>query len=239
MEPRQPEASSTGVALLGAATASLLGFVVLAAIALRQQMFALDHTTRALVHPLRHSWLDGPMAAVSLLGNGVGLIPLILLGSLLLWRVQPRWALGLPVVMLGTGALQLFAKWAVHRPRPNLEPWGFPSGHVLSLVVLLGLLSYLLCASGARWRWRWLGGGLSGATLFAVAWSRLHLEAHWVSDLAGGFALGLGYLLLVIWVVESLARRRTAAVATVAAVSAALTEVATSRGTGDGAMGRA
>jgi hypothetical protein len=33
---------------------------------------------------------------------------------------------------------------------------------------------------------------------------------HWASDVAGGFTLGLAYLLLTIWLVESIAARRDA-----------------------------
>jgi membrane-associated phospholipid phosphatase len=36
----------------------------------------------------------------------------------------------------------------------------------------------------------------------AVGFSRLYLDRHWLSDLAGGLMAGLAYLLLAIWVVE-------------------------------------
>jgi membrane-associated phospholipid phosphatase len=35
-----------------------------------------------------------------------------------------------------------------------------------------------------------------------VAFSRLYLDKHWLSDLAGGLMVGVAYLLLAIWVVE-------------------------------------
>jgi membrane-associated phospholipid phosphatase len=52
--------------------------------------------------------------------------------------------------MAGTGVLQLVAKWAIDRPRPNLAARGFPSGHVLSVVVFFGLVTYLLAMSTMR-----------------------------------------------------------------------------------------
>jgi len=117
----------------------------------------------------------------------------------------------LPLLMAGTGALQLVAKWAIDRPRPNLAAWGFPSGHVLSLVVFFGLMTYLLASSTLARPRRWLGYAGCAATVLAVAFSRLYLEAHWVTDVAGGFTLGLAYLLLAICLVETIARRRVAA----------------------------
>jgi membrane-associated phospholipid phosphatase len=46
-----------------------------------------------------------------------------------------------------------------------------------------------------------------------VAFSRLYLDAHWLSDVAGGFALGLAYLLFAVWLVEGQRRRRRAGLA--------------------------
>ena len=161
-----------------------------------------DQEARALVGLTRSPGLDVAMRAVTLLGEATGLVPLIMVVSLGLWRVHRRWAVALPLVMAGTGVLQFAAKWAIDRPRPNLTPWGYPSGHVLSLVVLLGLLVYLLYAAPVRRRWRRTGAAIAVTTLSAVAFSRLYLDVHWLSDLGGGLALGMGYLLFAIWLVE-------------------------------------
>ena len=40
------------------------------------------------------------------------------------------------------------------------------------------------------------------ATVLAVGFSRLYLNMHWLSDVGGGFAVGLAYLPLTIWLVE-------------------------------------
>lgn len=195
-------------ALLATATLSLAAFVVLASLAARQHWFDFDHSVRQFIGVTRHPMLDTPMWGFSLLGDRLGLIPLIALTSAALWPGHRRWALALPVIMAGTGGLQLLAKWAVDRPRPNLAEWGFPSGHVLALVVFFGVIAYLLCTARAGWGCRRVGAGVAGVTVLIVAFSRLYLDAHWLSDVAGGFVLGLAYLLLTIWLVESLSRRR-------------------------------
>jgi undecaprenyl-diphosphatase len=149
------------------------------------------------------------MEAVSLLGQGPALAPLIVLASLLAWGRRRRWALALPLIMAGTGALQFLAKWAVDRPRPNEAAWGFPSGHALSVLVFFGLVAYLVCTSGTRRCWRLTSVALAAATVLTVGFSRLYLNMHWLSDVGGGFAVGLAYLLLAIWVVERLPGRRS------------------------------
>jgi membrane-associated phospholipid phosphatase len=193
--------------LLAVAVLSLSGFLALAVIASAKQFFDLDYSARALVQLAHLPLLDPAMNGISGLGENYGLIPLIALGVALLWRRSRRWAVVLPLLMAGTGGLQFAAKWAVDRPRPNLAAWGFPSGHVLALVVFFGLMIYLLCTSTLTRGRRWLGSAGCAAIVLAVAFSRLYLEAHWVSDVAGGFTLGIAYLLPAICLVETVAGR--------------------------------
>ena len=194
--------------LLVATLLSLASFLTLVLVAVTLPISDLDQRTRMLVHLTRLPVLDAAMNGVSALGENYGLIPLIALGVALLWRSSRRWAVALPLLMAGTGVLQLVAKWAIDRPRPNLAPWGFPSGHVLSLVVFFGLMIYLLAASTVTRPLRRVGYVGCAATVLAVAFSRLYLDAHWASDVAGGFTLGLAYLLPAIVLVERIGEGR-------------------------------
>ena len=197
--------------LLTGAVVSLFGYLALAALAAQQQIFALDYGTRAWVAILRYEAFNLPMELVTTLGDRLGLIPLIAIASVVLWRVSRRWAIALPVLMLGTWGLQWLTKWAANRPRPNDAPWGFPSGHVLSLVVFFGLMIYLVAtASRRRRRWRVLASLVCLAAVGVVAFSRLYLDKHWLSDLGGGLSIGLAYLLLAIWLIEVVFVRPTA-----------------------------
>jgi len=189
--------------LLSGALVSLVGYLALAVFATQQQFFALDYGTRAWVRQLQGEALNLPMGLVTLLGDRIGVIALIAIGMAVLWRLNRRWAVALPVLMAGAGALQWLAKAATGRARPNLAPFGFPSGHVLSLVVFFGLMIYLVAmASSQRRRWRVLACLIASVPVVVVAFSRLYLDKHWLSDLAGGLTIGAAYLLLAIWVVE-------------------------------------
>ena len=189
--------------LLSGAFVSLVGYLALAVFAAQQQLFALDYGTRSWVRLLRYEALHLPMELVTGLGDRIGLIAMIAVAIPILWRLNRRWALALPVLMAGAGALQWLAKAAAGRARPNLAPWGFPSGHVLSLVVFFGLMIYLIAmASRQRRRWRVLASLVAALPVVVVAFSRLYLDKHWLSDLAGGLTIGAAYLLLAIWAVE-------------------------------------
>ena len=187
--------------VLAGAVASLLGFCVLAVVVTGNHFAALDHLARAAVHePDSPSVLRSTMEGASFLGGRYGQIAVICLGVALCWRDRRRCAFALPIVMAGAGLIQHVAKWAVDRPRPNLDPWGFPSGHVLTVVVLLGFLVWVAGTSRARRR---AGLALWAVAVGIVAFSRMYLDAHWLSDVLGGFTVGLAYLLSVVWIMST------------------------------------
>ena len=186
-------------ALVVGALVSLIGFLTLTLVVTRHGTDGVDCAARTLVHRPSHRALQSSMEAVSFAAGRPGQAAVVCLGATLLRR-RGRWAVGLPLVMAGAGILQGVAKWAVDRPRPNLDPWDFPSAHVLTVVVLFGYLAYVLATSRTR---RNVGVVLSAVIVCAVAFSRMYLDAHWLSDVAGGFAMGLAYLLGAIWLLGS------------------------------------
>jgi membrane-associated phospholipid phosphatase len=193
--------------LLWMGMAAAVTFAALALSAAHRGVFELDRGTKAFVDLTRHTFLQGPMATLSLLGQATGLVPVIVMAQLVLWRCRRRWALALPLVMTGTWAVESVGKWAVDRPRPNGMAWGFPSGHALSVVVLFGVIAYLVWTSGTRQRWRCAAAAACAVLALAVGFSRLYLDMHWLSDVGGGFAVGLAYLPLAIWCVELIPAR--------------------------------
>ena len=201
--------------LLGSALVLLTAYLALSVDAVHHHLLlSLDGDVRALVQPLRSHALDLSMQTVSLLGEPAGLIPLIGVASLALWRASRRWALLLPVLMAGAGALQLAGKWAADRPRPNAAPWGFPSGHVLTLAVFFGIAAFLVVTlTERRRRDRLLACGSCAVAVGLVAVSRIYLDMHWLSDVLGGFVLGTAYLLIAIYLSQRVDVWRERAVA--------------------------
>ena len=130
----------------------------------------------------------------------------MIVGSVMLWPRRRRWAVTLPLVMAGVGIVQLVAKWGIDRPRPNLTAWGFPSAHVLSLVVLCGYLAYVVGIGTDGRRRRGPAVAASVVIVAVVGYSRMYLDMHFLSDLLGGFTAGLAYLLAVIWAIRSAPR---------------------------------
>ncbi|MDX2646297.1 phosphatase PAP2 family protein [Streptomyces sp. PA03-1a] len=109
------------------------------------------------------------------------------------WRLA-AWAAVTAVAGATTG---LLAKNTVERARPHLpDPvahapgFSFPSGHAMTAttscaVLLLALLPLVPKA------WRPLPWALAGITVLGVGCTRVALGVHWVSDVLGGWLLGL------------------------------------------------
>lgn len=114
------------------------------------------------------------------------------------WRDLPLLAVVPAGMLLNVGLKHLFA-----RPRPGLpEPlvhittFSFPSGHAIASTVFYGMLCMLVFAHTRSRAWRAPTLGVAIAMVLLVAFSRVYLGAHYVSDVVAGVAEGLALLLL-------------------------------------------
>ena len=146
-------------------------------------------------------WLDALMKGVSWFGEQKVAISLALGTALLflLFRFR-REAFFLTLTMLSS-VLNFGIKMLINRPRPTddlvrvvdeVKHQSFPSGHTVFYVTFFGFLIFLMyrlreIPKGMRWG----VGGMSLALILAIPFSRVYLGAHWFSDVAAGFVLGL------------------------------------------------
>ena len=154
-----------------------------------------------------HDWvrgsddLVGQLKILTFFGSPVWFYLIVTPAVIWIWRRgHPRLAVFLVVTTLGGGLLDTIVKEAVDRPRPSLiEPVAtahgksFPSGHAMSSTVAYGaLLLVFLPVIGHRYRAVVLAGTI--LLVAAIGFSRLALGVHYISDVLGGYALGLAWL---------------------------------------------
>jgi undecaprenyl-diphosphatase len=159
-------------------------------------------------------WIDSAMRAVSTLGGARVLAPLALACVLaLLWRRRPLTALLLTLASLGA-ALNPPLKELFHRARPDLfaprvseSGYGFPSGHAMTSMAIVGGL----CAVAWRTRARWPALLAGGLFVLAVGASRVELGVHYPSDVLAGWAFSLAWVVGAAISVSRLEGRRRAA----------------------------
>jgi len=119
-----------------------------------------------------------------------------------------RWAESLLLVPgLATYAVNWLLKDVARSPRPTedhvriTDPsagFGFPSGHTMAMVVIIGLLLYVAWRVIERPRLR-LAVQLSGVLLVVgMGFSRVYSGAHWPTDVLGGVLWGAFYTALIV-----------------------------------------
>jgi len=120
--------------------------------------------------------------------------------AVLLWKRCRPMALAFPAVVIAAAAVDIALKLIVGRERPlgtlvGTNLGSYPSGHVITTVVLLGLLVPALWILTTNRAVLWTSIGLLAGGVTLVVLSRVNLGAHWPSDVLGSVLIGAAVLL--------------------------------------------
>ncbi len=154
------------------------------------------------------------MLTITSLGNHKFLIPanLILIVYFLFIKKHKWYSIKVPVIALGGVSIMLLLKEFFNRERPVvplLEPvagLSFPSGHALMSMSFYGLLIIIVWEQVKNKTWKWVFTTLLLLLIFLIGFSRIYLRLHYFSDVMAGFAMGIIWLSLSIWVVSRIER---------------------------------
>lgn len=182
------------VAFLAAAAGVALFWVAAENVSEGDNLVHLDPKAQALLDAHYTPGLGALMQGVGFLASAWVLVPLAALAVLLLWRRRRRDAVRVAVVVPALALALEAAKLAVARVRPTLPHAAatgssFPSGHAASAAALALLLAWLAAGRPRRQAGLALGAGIAWALL--VGLSRMVLRVHFLTDVLGGFGLGL------------------------------------------------
>ena len=152
----------------------------------------------------RSALVEGALQVATAPGSSVvrTLVLLAVLARLVARRAwwTAAWAL---TAVAFVGPVNTALKELVGRQRPQFAEGGaryvslsYPSGHssgVATLVTVGLVLAWPLLAGAARWAWTAAGVAL----VLLVGLTRMWLGVHFLSDVLGGWALGVGWALLM------------------------------------------
>jgi undecaprenyl-diphosphatase len=152
--------------------------------------------------------------AFTALGEPTVLISACGVCALWLWHVG-RGRIGftlLLIALIGRGLSEAQKYW-VARVRPDVEPHlvvvktsSFPSGHAASSMIFYLALAVALTAGT---RWSRPAAAAAGVVSLLIGTSRVMLGVHWPSDVIGGWAFGMLWVLLTLRPAERLFRADT------------------------------
>lgn len=146
--------------------------------------------------------------------GGTAILPIFgLLVAGILARLARSWRppMLMAVTMIGSALLTGLVKSLVARPRPPAgtalgaySGYAFPSGHTTNTTAAVGAATVLL------WAYRRVRVWTTAAAVLligAVGFSRLYLGVHWLTDVLAGYALGVGWLAVVVLLFHLVERR--------------------------------
>ena len=121
----------------------------------------------------------------------------------------------LVVCLAGGLALNVLMKLAFHRARPSfdnplltLASYSFPSGHVAGSTILYGLGVVFVFARTQSWKWRIAAVILAVLAITLVAFTRVYLGVHYLSDVGAAFAEGVAWLAISLTALDAFWRRK-------------------------------
>jgi membrane-associated phospholipid phosphatase len=173
----------------GLAAAAAAAFLLLSALAAMTGPLPGDAAVRALVQALVTPTVQDVARWVNLGGSWHALAPAAGLLLLLSREARRRWWLW-ALALVAAPAVEGVWKDLVARPRPHASSFGFPSGHATAAAALGVILLYAATRvrTGPAAGPLLLVAGVTGP--LAVGAARLVLDAHWLSDVVGGWLLG-------------------------------------------------
>ncbi|MBM7553374.1 phosphatase PAP2 family protein [Thalassobacillus pellis] len=193
-----------GFVLLGSATYL---FFSLAEEVLEREKFAIDQATTAFVNKITNPLINTIMGYVTEAGSVLFLTigTIVVVGILFFFSKFSKCVpLFFIIDMVGISILTKVLKLLFERKRPDVlakydgTGFSFPSGHSTGAITFYGFLIYLVIISPMRSRWKWVINILIGLFAVSIAFSRVFLGVHYITDILAGLAFGLAWLLICI-----------------------------------------
>ena len=155
---------------------------------------------RLVILNLRSEPLTVIMKVITNLSSAYVLIAITI--GILLFVKNKKVGLCVASNLVITTLLNQLLKYIIQRPRPDgyrliaESGYSFPSGHSMVSMAFYGLIIYLIWKMVKNKKIKYISCGILGLLIPMIGFSRIYLGVHYASDVIGGFAISIVYLLL-------------------------------------------
>ena len=153
-----------------------------------------------IINNIMNDGLTPILKAITELG---GVAFTVLAGVLIfMFCKKNRWFITIDLV--GVTLVNQVIKHIIRRPRPNVlrlveeSGYSFPSGHSMVSMAFYGIIIYLVYKNVTNKYLKWILIILLSLLILSIGFSRIYVGVHYFTDVAGGFLLGLAYLIIYI-----------------------------------------
>jgi len=164
-----------------------------------------------------NAFVVGLFTLLTELGSKWGIGGLFIVSLIFIWwKYKDYLAMILVTVcVLGSNELNKWLKEEVGRERPLIdesiyaEGFSFPSGHAMVGITFYGFITFYFISKMVNKKIKYTLAVGMAIFIFLIGFSRIILNAHYPSDVFGGFAIGFLYLSICILIYNIVRKRKT------------------------------
>ena len=156
----------------------------------------IDLSIATLMRETRNAPADEIMTVITMMGDTLVMLALALaIIGWLIWHKAYRAAYAAGFAIIAAKLFEIALKAGLQRARPSeltyagADFFSFPSGHATMSAVIFGILAVLVSHSMGRWG-RAVVYAVCAIVVVVIAYSRVYLGAHWLSDVTAGLLFG-------------------------------------------------
>jgi len=173
----------------------------------------LDLSVNSFMTKIENNFITQLSTIIAFIFDTIILIIITLIISIFLWlknnKDNKKGPLLFVITILLTSGLIFLIKNLVQRARPLNSTvyetgFAFPSGHTTMSLVFFGVFTYLILLKNKSKPIKQTILSISIFMIALISFTRLYLNAHWLTDVLGGLALGSFILIIFSIIYETL-----------------------------------
>lgn len=192
------------------ALAGLACFAFIAWKVMNNQTVAFDNAVDNFAYGTRSPLTKALLIPITYIGNWQLIVVLV---AVLLVIPTTRSRIGLPMAVTAACSVLIYKglKLIFLRPRPDVSlhlitqgGYSFPSGHSLNGIVCYGILIYLIRTNCRNRKAANILTVLLTALIILIGWSRIFCGVHYVTDVLGGWSMGIAILMAATIIIDKI-----------------------------------